>query len=213
MEESGTSIEQLVEASGLEAKLVKSIVTGNYTSNADLKNAPFTSVFSPSCQSTLAVQISTYQNGGKLPAGQNGDCATQGAPGNLSQGIPVPAPPTPAQIANLASIPGLGFVAEATHFKSALIQQFNIQVEQQFGFSSDTLPSTVGQLWALAEGLLDKGPPTEPLSDDDPDLGGRSRVRDSDGNGSAVRDIGAYEYQRLAPTATFGEGDSNIILD
>jgi len=31
MEESGTSIEQLVEASGLEAKLVKSIVTGNYT--------------------------------------------------------------------------------------------------------------------------------------------------------------------------------------
>src|SRR5262249_17062327 len=36
---------------------------------------------------------------------------------------------------------------------------------------------------------------------DDPDLAGLSRVRDSDGNGSAVRDIGAYEYQRLAPTA------------
>jgi hypothetical protein len=51
----------------------------------------------------------------------------------LSQGIPVPAPPTAAQIANLATIPGLGFVAEATHFKSALIQQFNLQVEQQFG--------------------------------------------------------------------------------
>ena len=51
--------------------------------------------------------------------------------------------------------------------------------------------------------LLDKGPPTEPLSGDDPDLAGRSRVRDSDGNGSAVRDIGAYEYQRLVPTATF----------
>ena len=31
MEESGMSIEQLIEASGLEAKLVKSIVTGNYT--------------------------------------------------------------------------------------------------------------------------------------------------------------------------------------
>jgi hypothetical protein len=105
----------------------------NYTSNADLKNAPFTSVFSPACQSTLAVQIESYQNGGKLPAGQNGDCATQAAPGKLSQGIPVPAPPTAAQIANLASIPGLGFVAEATHFKSALIQQFNLQVEQQFG--------------------------------------------------------------------------------
>jgi hypothetical protein len=51
--------------------------------------------------------------------------------------------------------------------------------------------------------LLDKGPPTEPLSSDDPDLGGRSRMRDSDGNGSAVRDIGAHEYQRLAPTPAF----------
>jgi hypothetical protein len=51
--------------------------------------------------------------------------------------------------------------------------------------------------------LLDQGPPTEPLSSDDPDLGGRSRVRDSDGNGSAVRDIGAFEYQRLAPIAAF----------
>lgn len=51
--------------------------------------------------------------------------------------------------------------------------------------------------------LLDKGPTTEPLSDDDPDLAGQSRVRDSDGNGSAIRDIGAYEYQRLAPTAAF----------
>jgi hypothetical protein len=111
----------------------------NYTSNADLKNAPFTSVFSRSCQSTLAVQIETYQNGGKLPPGQNGDCAAQGAPGNLNQGIPVPAPPTAAQIANLALIPGLGFVAEATHFKSALIQQFNLQVEQQFGANVFTL--------------------------------------------------------------------------
>jgi hypothetical protein len=47
--------------------------------------------------------------------------------------------------------------------------------------------------------LLDAGPPMLPLAGDDPDLSGRSRVRDSDGNGSAVRDIGAYEYQRLAP--------------
>ena len=31
MEETGTSLEQLVEASGLEAKLVKAIATGNYT--------------------------------------------------------------------------------------------------------------------------------------------------------------------------------------
>jgi PKD repeat protein len=51
--------------------------------------------------------------------------------------------------------------------------------------------------------LLDKGPPTSPLSGDDPDLANRPRVRDSDGNGTAVRDIGAYEYQRLAPVASF----------
>ena len=31
MEETGTSLEQLVEASGLERKLVKAIATGNYT--------------------------------------------------------------------------------------------------------------------------------------------------------------------------------------
>jgi hypothetical protein len=31
MEETGTSLDTLVEASGLEAKLVKAIATGNYT--------------------------------------------------------------------------------------------------------------------------------------------------------------------------------------
>jgi transcriptional regulator with XRE-family HTH domain len=31
MEETGTSLEKLVETSGLEAKLVKAIATGNYT--------------------------------------------------------------------------------------------------------------------------------------------------------------------------------------
>ena len=33
MEETGTSLQQLVEASGLEAKLVKAIATGNYTAS------------------------------------------------------------------------------------------------------------------------------------------------------------------------------------
>jgi Carboxypeptidase regulatory-like domain len=107
----------------------------NYTSNGDLKNAPFTSVNSPSCQSTLAVQIETYVNGGTLPAGQNGDCAApgQGQYGNFSQGIIQPSAPTTGQLANLSTIPGLSFVAEATNFKSALIQQFNLQFEQQVG--------------------------------------------------------------------------------
>lgn len=114
---------------------------GNYTSNGDLKNAPFTSVYNPSCQSTIAVQLEKSQNGGLLPEGQNPDCALQGQPGALSstQAIPVPAAPSAAQIANLSSIPGLGFVAEATNFKSALIQQFNLQVEQQVGANVFTL--------------------------------------------------------------------------
>jgi hypothetical protein len=106
---------------------------GNYTSNGDLKNAPFTSVYSPACQSTIAVQIEESKNGGVLPPGQNPDCATLGQPGVINEGIPVPAPPSPAQLANLSTIAGLSFVAEATNFKSALIQQFNLQLEQQFG--------------------------------------------------------------------------------
>jgi hypothetical protein len=106
---------------------------GNYTSNGDLKNAPFTSVYQPSCQSTEAVYLESQVPGAS--ANQNPDCATQGQPGAISstEAIPVPSAPTTAQLANLASIPGLGFVAEATNFKSALIQQFNVQVEQQVG--------------------------------------------------------------------------------
>jgi hypothetical protein len=106
---------------------------GNYTSNGDLKNAPFTSVYNPSCQSDIAVAEETQANGGTLPAGQNPSCSSIGQPGTINQGVPVPAPPTAAQLGNLATLPGLGFVAEATNFKSALIQQFNLQMEKQFG--------------------------------------------------------------------------------
>jgi hypothetical protein len=106
---------------------------GNYTSNGDLKNAPFTSVNSPSCQSTLAVQIETFVNGGTLPPGQNGNCAAQGQFGTFSQGILSPSAPTSAQLSNLSTINGLSFVAEATNFKNALIQQFNLQIEQAVG--------------------------------------------------------------------------------
>jgi Carboxypeptidase regulatory-like domain len=105
----------------------------NYTSNGDLKNAPFTSVNSPSCQSTVAVQIETFVNGGTLPKGQNPDCALQGQFGNLSQGILPPSAPTASQLANLSTIPGLSFVVDQVNFKNALIQQFNLQVEQQVG--------------------------------------------------------------------------------
>jgi hypothetical protein len=104
-----------------------SFFPGNYTSNADLKNAPFTSVFSPACQSTIAVQIEKSLN---QFAGQNPDCATVGAPGALGEGLPTPVAP---DVSDITTIPGLGFVAEAPKFRSALIQQFNIQVEEQFG--------------------------------------------------------------------------------
>jgi hypothetical protein len=106
---------------------------GNYTSNGDLKNAPFTSVYAPACQSTEAVFLESQVPGAST--GQNPDCVTQGQPGAMSntEAIPVPSAPTAAQLANLSTIPGLGFVAEATNFKSALIQQFNVQVEQQVG--------------------------------------------------------------------------------
>jgi len=111
----------------------------NYTSNGDLKNAPFTSVNSPSCQSTLAVQIETYvyvdpiTHLHTLPPGQNGDCALQDQFGTFSQGILPPSAPSAAQLADLSNISGLSFVAEQTNFKNALIQQFNLQVEQQVG--------------------------------------------------------------------------------
>jgi long-chain-fatty-acid--[acyl-carrier-protein] ligase len=50
-----------------------------------------------------------------------------------------------------------------------------LQVEQRFGFTGDQVPANLGQLWALAQGLVEKGPPKpppaawfKPLSDDGP---------------------------------------------
>jgi hypothetical protein len=102
-----------------------SFFPGNYTSNADLKNAPFTSVYSPNCQSSLAVRIETSQ--GISAAGQNPDCATiAGASTTFDAGLPLPA-------AQSITSPALSFVAEDPNFRSAIIQQFNLQVEKQFG--------------------------------------------------------------------------------
>ena len=102
-----------------------SFFPGNYTSNADLKNAPFVSVYSPNCQSSLAVQIEEAQ--GQLASGGNPDCAlTAGASTAFDQGLPLPAPQS-------INSPSLSFVAERANFRSALIQQFNLQLEQQVG--------------------------------------------------------------------------------
>jgi hypothetical protein len=103
---------------------------GNYTSNADLKNAPFTSVFSPACQSNLAVQIEMNVLG-KLPAGSNPACSTiAGVPGTLDTGLPTPVAPN---VSNITNITGLSFTAMAPNFRPAMMQQFNLQVEQQYG--------------------------------------------------------------------------------
>ncbi|QDU23461.1 AMP-binding protein [Urbifossiella limnaea] len=40
--------------------------------------------------------------------------------------------------------------------------EITLKVEHQFGFTGDAVPTTLGQLWALAEGLLDRAPPKPP---------------------------------------------------
>lgn len=50
--------------------------------------------------------------------------------------------------------------------------------------------------------LVDRGVVGEPIDSSERDLTGANRVVDGDGNGSVVVDLGAYEYQRTAPTVT-----------
>src|SRR6201998_787989 len=139
-----------------------SFFPGNYTSNADLKNAPFTSVFSPNCQSSLAIQIEQQQD--VNPASQNPDCATvAGAPTAFDQGLPAPSAPN---IFNLANIPALSFVAEAPNFKSALIQQFNLQLEQQLGANGVTIGyvGNLGQPLPEAINNINQPAPFNPIT-------------------------------------------------
>lgn len=104
---------------------------GNYTSNADLKNAPFVSVYSPNCVSSIGYQIQASQ--GVAPTATNPDCGTvPGAYPTFSQGLPLP-------VAQTINSPGLSFIAESTKFRSAMIQQFNLQVQQQFGANVFTI--------------------------------------------------------------------------
>ncbi len=112
---------------------------GNYTSNADLKNAPFVSVFTPNCLSALAFGIETSPTTANSvsPSAINPACGTPGTPGataptTFDAGLPLPAPQT-------LTSNGLSFEAENPKFRSALIQQFNLQVEQQFGANVFTI--------------------------------------------------------------------------
>ncbi|HEY3788290.1 MAG TPA: 1-acyl-sn-glycerol-3-phosphate acyltransferase, partial [Urbifossiella sp.] len=40
--------------------------------------------------------------------------------------------------------------------------EVSLQVEQRFGFTGESVPTKIGQLWALAEGLGEKAPPKPP---------------------------------------------------
>ncbi|HSQ55730.1 MAG TPA: AMP-binding protein, partial [Gemmata sp.] len=40
-----------------------------------------------------------------------------------------------------------------------------LAVEERFGFTSDSVPKSIGEFWALAEGLQEKAPPRPPPSD------------------------------------------------
>ena len=116
-----------------------SFFPGNYTSNADLKNAPFVSVYSPNCSQSLnAIEIQRRQ--GISASSFNSHCLnadgtfptfgtappTYDGTGTFDVGLPLPA-------AQTINSPSLSFIAEDPKFRSALIQQFNLQVEQQFG--------------------------------------------------------------------------------
>jgi long-chain-fatty-acid--[acyl-carrier-protein] ligase len=40
--------------------------------------------------------------------------------------------------------------------------EVSLAIERRFGFTGDQVPANVGQLWALAQGLIEKGPPKTP---------------------------------------------------
>ncbi len=100
---------------------------GNYTSNTDLKNVPFLSNFQPNCQAAVAIQIETSFLGAGHSVG-NGQCA----PGysSFDQGLPLPTVPN---VSNLQNLNPLSFNTESPNFKSGVIDQYNLQVERQFG--------------------------------------------------------------------------------
>ncbi len=66
----------------------------------------------------------------------------------------------------LNTITGLSFVAEATNFKSALIQQFNLQVEQQVGANVFTIGyvGNIGQHLPESINNINQPAPFNPLT-------------------------------------------------
>jgi len=101
---------------------------GNYTSNAALKNPPFTSNFAPNCISPIAQQIEAFD--GVAPATQGNVCGgplAPTAPTTLAAGIPVPT----GVVDPNGPLPT--FSAVQTNLKSGSVDQFNLMFEKQFG--------------------------------------------------------------------------------
>jgi hypothetical protein len=138
-----------------------SFFPGNYTSNADLKNAPFVSVYSPNCSQSLnAIAIQLAQ--GTPASSFNSHCTTPGqydGTGTFDAGLPLPA-------AQTLTSNSLSFVAEDPNFRSALIQQFNLQVEQQFGSNVFTIGyvGNIGQHLAQTINNINQPAPFNPAT-------------------------------------------------
>lgn len=144
-----------------------SFFPGNYTSNADLKNAPFVSVYSPVCgQSDLALTLQTGAAYGNLPqSNYPSTCftAANDSTHTFDAGLPLPSAPS---ITNLSAINALSFEAEDTKFRPALIQQFNLQVEQQFGANVFTIGyvGNIGQHLPETINNINQPAPFDPFS-------------------------------------------------
>jgi len=112
---------QLAPGTVLRGGIGLSYFPGNYTSNADLKNAPFVSVFSPNCVSTNAFKIA----GGATPV--CGDpTKAPGVPADFDTGMPTPAGQT-------INSQNLSFIAQDPKFRSGVATQFNLLLEKAFG--------------------------------------------------------------------------------
>jgi hypothetical protein len=103
------------------------------------------------------------------------------------------------------SPPGLAYVGAGAG--AGVFQQTpngtNTDVDPHFVDPTVTLASPTLNLHLRHDSpLIDKG---EPGGSQEEDLAGAPRLVDGDGNGNAVRDMGAYEYQRAAPTAKIAE--------
>jgi hypothetical protein len=92
---------------------------GNYTSNSDLKNAPFVSVYSPNCLSPLAFAILDNYGQAKSPV-----CTD--AYSTFDAGLPTP-------VGQTIKSDNLSFIAEDPNLKMGVAKQFNLSIQKSFG--------------------------------------------------------------------------------